>query len=219
MSGPRRASGATGLQIVDSSHRDCGRLSIWGRRVRRSERRTPRPRRVLPVHGRPGPSHAARHRRADRQGRESSREEGSAETEPVHRHLRRPPSRHRELDAIARALAGLKGLLTRLREPIARYNRHVACIPPCRLYFGFAAMLRRCCAIPSERYWQEMSDDSIAVGDLSASDSHTAQCFVRNPPPDQAAAQGHPERQRCKQTTMHSLALTAIHTRQSGQGW
>ena len=53
----------------------------------------PGPGHLLPVPRRPGPAHAARHRRAGRQGREGRRREGAGQTQPVHQAHRRHQDR------------------------------------------------------------------------------------------------------------------------------
>ena len=53
----------------------------------------PRPGHLLPVPRRPGPPHAARHRRAGRQGREGRRRAGAGQAQPVHRPRRRRQER------------------------------------------------------------------------------------------------------------------------------
>ena len=83
-----------------------------------ADRPAPRPGHLLPVPGRPGPAHAARDRRAGRQGRESRRRQGAGQTQPVRpAHRRRPRPSTATLEAKARALAGIKGYVTNLHLP------------------------------------------------------------------------------------------------------
>ncbi len=87
----------------------------------RARRQTSRSDHVLPVQDRPGPTDAARDRRAGRQSRESGRGEGAGQAQPVHQARRREQVGHRALEAKARALAGIKGYITNLPDPSAEF--------------------------------------------------------------------------------------------------
>ena len=63
----------------------------------------------------------ARDRRAGRQGRERRRREGPGEAEPVHQAHRRDEVVNRDLEAKARALAGMKGYVTNLANPTPEF--------------------------------------------------------------------------------------------------
>ena len=66
---------------------------------------------------RPGPAHAARDRRAGRQGREGRRREGPVKRNRFIKLAGADKSVNRDLEAKARALAGIKGYVTNLDQP------------------------------------------------------------------------------------------------------
>ena len=90
-----------------------------GRPARTTARRGPG--HLLPVPGRPGPAHAARHRRAGRQGREGRRRARRRSNATGSSQLTGgDQERQPRLEAKARALAGMKGYITNLDQPDRR---------------------------------------------------------------------------------------------------